>query len=72
MLNVQEEQIDKITEAFYLILNGKKALPVSLPERRVIMNMKLFSGELQSAETADSESMINEDSTWKAKGRMMK
>jgi class 3 adenylate cyclase len=32
MLNVQEEQIDKITEAFYLILNGKKASPVSLPE----------------------------------------
>ncbi len=32
MLNVKEEQIDKITEAFYLILNGKKASPISLPE----------------------------------------
>ncbi len=32
MLNVKEEEIDKITEAFYLILNGKKASPVSLPE----------------------------------------
>jgi class 3 adenylate cyclase len=32
MLNVKEEQIDKITEAFYLILNGKKVSPISLPE----------------------------------------
>ena len=32
MLNVKEEHIDKITEAFYLILNGKKASPISLPE----------------------------------------
>lgn len=32
MLNVREEHIDKITEAFYLILNGKKVLPIALPE----------------------------------------
>ena len=32
MLNVKEEQIDKITEAFYLILKGKKPTPVELPE----------------------------------------
>ncbi|MGD9181437.1 MAG: response regulator, partial [Desulfobacterales bacterium] len=32
MLNVKEEEIDKITEAFYLILKGKKATPIKLPE----------------------------------------
>jgi signal transduction histidine kinase/DNA-binding response OmpR family regulator/HPt (histidine-containing phosphotransfer) domain-containing protein len=32
MLNVNEEDIDKITEAFYLILKGKKAAPIKLPE----------------------------------------
>jgi signal transduction histidine kinase/CheY-like chemotaxis protein len=32
MLNVKEEDIDKITEAFYLILKGKKAAPIMLPE----------------------------------------
>jgi signal transduction histidine kinase/CheY-like chemotaxis protein len=31
MLNVKEEEIDKITEAFYLILKGKKATPIELP-----------------------------------------
>jgi len=32
MLNVKEEDIDKITEAFYLILKGRKATPIELPE----------------------------------------
>ena len=32
MLNVKEEDIDKITEAFYLILKGKKPAPIDLPE----------------------------------------
>jgi len=32
MLNVKEEDIDKITEAFYLILKGKKTTPIELPE----------------------------------------
>jgi two-component system, sensor histidine kinase and response regulator len=32
MLTVNEEDIDKITEAFYLILKGKKAAPVELSE----------------------------------------
>jgi signal transduction histidine kinase/CheY-like chemotaxis protein len=32
MLNVKEKEIDKITEAFYRILNGKKPKPVDLPE----------------------------------------
>jgi PAS domain S-box-containing protein len=32
MLNVKEEDIDKITEAFYLILKGKKPSPIELPE----------------------------------------
>ncbi len=32
MLNVKEEDIDKITEAFYLILKGKKPAPIELPE----------------------------------------
>src|SRR5208337_2204578 len=32
MLSVEEEQIDKISEAFYLILKGKKASPISLPK----------------------------------------
>jgi hypothetical protein len=32
MLNVKEEDIDKITEAFYLILKGKKPAPIKLPE----------------------------------------
>ncbi|MBT8331291.1 MAG: hypothetical protein KJP06_03080, partial [Deltaproteobacteria bacterium] len=31
MLNVKEEDIDKITEAFYLILRGKKPTPIELP-----------------------------------------
>jgi signal transduction histidine kinase/CheY-like chemotaxis protein len=31
MLNVKEEEIDKITEAFYLILKGKKPTPIELP-----------------------------------------
>jgi adenylate cyclase len=32
MISVEEEWIDKITEAFYLILKGKKATPISLPD----------------------------------------
>jgi signal transduction histidine kinase/CheY-like chemotaxis protein len=32
MLNVKEEDIDRITEAFYLILQGKKPAPIELPE----------------------------------------
>jgi signal transduction histidine kinase/CheY-like chemotaxis protein/HPt (histidine-containing phosphotransfer) domain-containing protein len=32
MLTVQEEEIDKITEAFYLIIKGKKPAPIELPE----------------------------------------
>ncbi len=31
MLNVKEEDVDKITEAFYLILKGKKPTPIELP-----------------------------------------
>jgi adenylate cyclase len=40
MLNVKEEQIDKITEAFSLILNGKNASPISLPEDHPDNEMK--------------------------------
>jgi len=32
MLNVKEEDIDKITEVFYLILKGKKPALIELPE----------------------------------------
>jgi len=32
MLHVKEEDIDRITEAFYLILQGKKPTPIELPE----------------------------------------
>ncbi len=32
MLNVKEEDIDKITEAFYLMQKGKKPSPIELPE----------------------------------------
>ncbi|MEJ2221614.1 MAG: ATP-binding protein, partial [Desulfobacterales bacterium] len=32
MLSVKEEDIDRITEAFYLILKGKKPPPIELPE----------------------------------------
>ena len=32
MLTVREEDIDKITEAFYLILRGKKPPPLELPQ----------------------------------------
>jgi signal transduction histidine kinase/DNA-binding response OmpR family regulator/HPt (histidine-containing phosphotransfer) domain-containing protein len=32
MLNLKEEDIDRITEAFYLMLKGKKAAPIELPE----------------------------------------
>ena len=31
MLKVKEEDIDKITEVFYLILSGKKPTPIELP-----------------------------------------
>ena len=32
MLNIKEEDIDKITEAFYLILKGKRPTLIELPE----------------------------------------
>ncbi len=32
MLNIKESDLDKITEAFYLILKGKKPTPIKLPE----------------------------------------
>ena len=32
MLKVKEEDIDRITEAFYLILQGKRPTPIELPE----------------------------------------
>ena len=32
MLCVKEEDIDRITEAFYLILKGKKPTPIELPK----------------------------------------
>ncbi|MEJ2729027.1 MAG: response regulator [Deltaproteobacteria bacterium] len=32
MLNVKEEDIDRITQAFYLMLQGKKPTPIELPE----------------------------------------
>ncbi|MBF0375987.1 MAG: response regulator [Desulfamplus sp.] len=32
MLSVKEEDIDKVTEAFYLLLKGKKPEPIKLPE----------------------------------------
>ena len=32
MIQVKEEDIDKITEAFYLLLKGKKPTPIVLPE----------------------------------------
>jgi two-component system, sensor histidine kinase and response regulator len=32
MLNVEEKDIDRITEAFYSILKGKKPVPIELPE----------------------------------------
>jgi two-component system sensor histidine kinase/response regulator len=32
MLTVREEEIDRITEAFYRILEGKKPMPIELPE----------------------------------------
>ena len=32
MLQVEVEHIDRITEVFYRILNGKKPAPIELPE----------------------------------------
>jgi len=32
MLKAKEEDIDRITEAFYLILKGKKPILIQLPE----------------------------------------
>ena len=32
MITVKEETIDKISEVFYLLLNGKKPSPIQLPE----------------------------------------
>jgi two-component system sensor histidine kinase/response regulator len=56
MLNVKEEDIDKITEAFYLILKGKKPTPIELPEdypeneiRQAVSYINKFINEYNSA-----------------------
>ena len=52
MLTVDEKHIDKITEAFYLILKGKKPRPIQLPEdhpddeiRQAVDYINRFIGE---------------------------
>jgi signal transduction histidine kinase len=56
MLNVKEEDIDKITEAFYLILKGKKPTPIELPEdypdneiKQAVSYINKFINEYNSA-----------------------
>jgi class 3 adenylate cyclase len=55
MLNVKEEQIDKITEAFYLVLNGKKASPISLgedyPDNEIRQAVSYINGFLEEYNT---------------------
>jgi signal transduction histidine kinase/CheY-like chemotaxis protein len=56
MLNVKEEDIDKITEVFYLILRGKKPTPIELPEdypdneiKQAVSYINKFINEYNSA-----------------------
>jgi len=56
MLTVNEEQIDKITEAFYLLLKGKKPSLIELPEdypdnefRQVVEYINRFLSEYTNA-----------------------
>jgi signal transduction histidine kinase/CheY-like chemotaxis protein len=56
MLNVKAEDIDKITEAFYLILKGKKPKPIELPEdfpdneiRQAVSYINKFIAEYNSS-----------------------
>ncbi len=56
MLNVKEEDIDKITEAFYLILKGKKPTLIELPEdypdneiKQAVGHINKFINEYNSA-----------------------
>jgi len=56
MLNVKEEDIDKITEAFYLILKGKKSTLIELPEdypdneiKQAVSYINKFINEYNSA-----------------------
>ena len=56
MLNVKEEEIDKITEAFYLILKGKKPTPIELSEdypdneiKQAVSYINKFINEYNSA-----------------------
>jgi len=56
MLNVKEEDIDKITEAFYLILKGKKPAVIELPEdypdneiKQAVSYINKFINEYNSA-----------------------
>ncbi len=56
MLNVKEEDIDKITEAFYLILKGKKPTPIELPQdypdneiKQAVSYINKFINEYNSA-----------------------
>jgi signal transduction histidine kinase/DNA-binding response OmpR family regulator len=56
MLSVKEEDIDRITEAFYLILKGKKSTPIKLPEdypdneiKQAVTYINKFINEYNSA-----------------------
>jgi signal transduction histidine kinase/CheY-like chemotaxis protein len=56
MLTVKEEDIDKITEAFYLIVKGKKPAPIELPEdypdneiKQAVSYINKFINEYNSA-----------------------
>ncbi len=56
MLNVNEAEIDTITEAFYLILDGKKPKPIELPEdypdneiKQAVSYINKFINEYNSA-----------------------
>jgi len=56
MLNVKEEDIDKITEAFYLILQGKNPIPIELPKdfpdneiKQAVSYINVFINEYNSS-----------------------
>jgi len=56
MLTVKKEDIDKITEAFYLIIQGKKPAPIELPEdypdneiKQAVSYINKFINEYNSA-----------------------
>jgi two-component system sensor histidine kinase/response regulator len=78
MLNVKEEDIDKITEAFYLILKGKKPAAIELPEdypdneiKQAVSYINKFINEYNSATDSIHAISKGELDTEPSKGKLL-